>query len=123
MKICSEAKSTLIKTFYACAAIFPTYGKDSNEMKDALSIFQMCLADYSAEQIKKGFTTWLKSNKAFPTPCDIINIIERNGKPAFEKTIYISLLKKKDNNPDSMSKEEWQYIKEYENWYISGQYK
>ena len=94
-----EVKKLMTKVFYGCCAVYPTYGKDSEQLTDALQMFNMCLYDYTGEQIKNAFVSWMKTNKSFPTPADIINLIERKGKPAFDKTIYLSLVKKRDNQP------------------------
>ena len=112
----------MTKAFYGCCAIYPTYGKDEEQLTDALAMFNMCLFDYTGEQIKQGFVAWMKGNKSFPTPMDIINLIERKGKPALDKSVYISLTKRKQEQPDFLTRDEWQYLADYEHYAIHGEF-
>jgi hypothetical protein len=109
----------MTKVFYGCCAVFPTYGKDEEQLTDALQMFNMCLHDYTAEQIKGAFLAWMKSNKQFPTPADIINLIERGNKPAFDRAVYTSISKKQ---PEDRIDEEWEYMKDFEKFQILGKF-
>lgn len=109
----------MAKVFYGCCSVYPTYGKDNQSLVDALQMFNMCLFDYTGQEIKDAFIAWMRSNKQFPTPSDIISLIERKGKPAFDKTVYLNLSKKA---PQDRTDDEWQYMREYEKWQVSGEY-
>jgi len=108
----------LAAVFYGCCAALPTYGKDAEGLTNALRMFNMVLSDYTGEQIKQAFLYWLKTNRTFPTPADIVSLILRPGKPPFERSVYISLQKKRDN--DYLRDAEWKYIKEYEDFIVTG---
>jgi hypothetical protein len=79
----------------------------------------MVLSDYPFENIEKAFALYLKSNNEMPAPADIVNIIERNGKPPFERGVYVSISKK---HPEDRSKSEWEYMQDYEKYMISGRF-
>ena len=107
----------------ALAMIFDTqqtFGKDPEQMNNLTKLFLFTLADYPYESISKALRFFIKHNNSMPTPSDIVNIIERNGKPPFEKSVYITLMKKQGYERTS---EEWEYIRDYERWIIRGQYK
>jgi len=91
-------------------------------LKDSLAMFGMILFDYTGEQIKQAFLFWMKTNNQFPTPADIVNIIERDGKPAFDKTVYVNLCKKRQTTPDDLRSSEWEYMEDYERFAITGGY-
>lgn len=80
------------------------------------------LSDYSYSDIRIAFKTYLKSNRELPAPSDIINIIERGGKPPFERSVYIALTKKKTQTPENLTSAEWAYMREYEQYSITGDY-
>lgn len=80
-------------------------------------MFQMVLADYPYDKIGDAFKAYLKFNNDMPAPADIVNIIERDGKPPFEKAVYVSISMKRG---EDRSPEEWKYMKDYEKFMIGG---
>jgi len=80
-------------------------------------IFKIALGDYTIDQIRQGFRYYIKHIGGMPEPCDIATIIDRNGKPPFERSVYINIVKK---IPEERSTDEWKYIKDYENFIIKG---
>ena len=65
----------LIREYYD---VFNTYGKSTSSIANIVKYYSMALEDYTIETIKKAFLERLKSNNVFPTPSDIIHIIENN---------------------------------------------
>lgn len=77
----------------------------------------MVLADNSIEDISDGFKLWFRRSNEMPTPADIVNIIERGGKPPLERSVYVNISKKE---PELRDSDEWAYMREYERWAIRG---
>lgn len=86
-------------------------------MESINPLFQLVLADYPIAKIEKAFAFYLKFNSEMPTPADIVTIIERNGRPPFDKSVYIAVCKK---NADERTSEEWRYKEDYERFIITG---
>lgn len=80
----------------------------------------MVLWDYPIDSIKEAFKFWLATNRTFPKPADIVNVIERKGRPPLDKAVYGSLSEKRKRHPENLTTEEWAYIREYENFIING---
>ena len=91
-------------------------------MMEVLGLFMIVLSDYTQDEIERAFARWFKNSTRFPLPADIVNIIERGGKPAFEKSVYIALQEKVKNCAAMVTSDEWIYIKDYEKYMISGEY-
>lgn len=94
-----------------------TYGKDATQLDSIAKMFKWALGDYPYDKIHDAFAFYAKHYSEMPTPADIISIIERNGKPPFDKTVYVGLRQKPK---EDLLDEEWEYIREYEKWSISG---
>ena len=76
------------------------------------------LADFPME-IRAAFQLYLFSNSEMPAPADIAQIILRKGKPPFERAVYIRIA---GTRPEDRSPEEWQYLRDYEQFVVSGRY-
>jgi hypothetical protein len=109
-----ELLANSIEVFYDTLR---TYGKDAGQMENLTKMFRWALADYPYAKIKEAMVFYAKHYSEMPTPADIISIIERNGKPPFDKTVYVGLRQKPK---EDLLDEEWEYIREYEKWSISG---
>ena len=94
-----------------------TYGKEPEQLEAIIPIFQLVLADYPFGRIEQAFAFYLKTNNEMPTPGDIANIIERGNKPPFKESVYIAITKK---YAEDRTSEEWQYLKDYERFIVSG---
>ena len=95
-----------------CFQALNLYGKEPEQLASAIPLFQMVLGDYPIGRIKAAFVTWLKTNDTFPAPANIVNLIERGGKPPLSEAVYVSISKKPG---DQRTKEDWRYLEEYEN--------
>lgn len=119
----SEAKARFAKMFYVAHAAYPSYNRPTEEIKDRLRAFVMVLADYTAEQVEGAFLRWLKHYDRFPVPSDIVGLIERNGRPPFERTVYMRLKERQKDSYDFLTEDELNYIKDFEFWCLNGDYR
>ena len=116
-----EGKKALANLLAQCFDIFPLYGREPEAADNIRRAFQYALADYTRVQVTEAFYYHLRHSKEFPTPADIVAIIERGGnKPPFERSVYINLVQKSKNPPIDMPREEWQYIADYEKYIVTG---
>lgn len=101
------------------------YGKEPEQLENANRLFQVVLADYSIEKIESAFRFYFKTHSEMPAPADIANIIERGGKPAFDRTVYLRLVKKREADPYAygvLTSEEADYIRDYERFMVTGKF-
>lgn len=95
-----------------------TYGKEPEQLEAIIPMFNMVLADYPYSAIEQAFSYYLRHNTEFPSPADIAQIIDRGGnKPPFERSVYVAITKK---HGEDRSRAEWQYIKDYEQFIVTG---
>lgn len=104
---------------YQCFQALKIYGKEPEAFDSMVAMHLLVLSDYTLEQIQNAFKFYLKTNNEFPAPSDIAQIIERNGKPPFDKAVYVSVSRKP---PEERSSEEWAYMRDYQAFIISGDY-
>ena len=102
-----------------CFQTLKTYGKEPEQIESIIPMFNMVLGDFTFQQIESAFAFYLKHNTEMPAPADIANIITRGNKPPFEKSIYIAIGKK---HPEERTSEDWQYMRDYERFMISGKH-
>ena len=108
----SEGQKALAVMLQQCFQTLRVYGKEPEALESVIAMFRLVLADYSVEKITGAFRLWLKRSNEMPAPADIANIIERGGKPPFERAVYVSLSRKP---PEQRTSDEWEYMREYEN--------
>lgn len=117
-----EATKELSNLLSQCFDIFPLYGREPEAAANIRKAFRFILADYNIGQITTAFRYHLRVYKDFPVPADIVNIIERGNKPPFERSVYIRICKKHKDFPETLTHDEWDYMKDYERFVISGKY-
>ena len=110
MKYSPTEKGDIIAQLGACLAVQRTYGKQAADIQVVAKIFIDDLKDFSANEVVEAISKWRKTSPEFPTPADIINLL--NPKPTFDKSVYLSLIKRK-GEVHRYSKE-YDYIKAYE---------
>jgi len=115
----NAGKAELASMLFHCFESCKVYGKEPEQLKSVNSMFQMVLADFTIEQIRQAFRFYLKHYSEMPAPADIAQIIMRGNKPPFDKTVYVSISKKPR---DELTTEEWNYLKEYAQFILSGRY-
>ena len=113
----SQGRKELSGILAQCFDGLKVYGKEPEQMRSTNAMFQLVLADYAIDKIREAFIFYLKFNSEMPAPADIAQIIERGNKPPFDKAVYVSISKKYG---EDRSREEWQYMREYERFITSG---
>ncbi len=95
------------------------YGREPEDFAAIDAMFQLVLADYPIDKIKQAFAVYLKRHNELPAPADIVQIIERDGKPPLERAVYIAISKK---YAEDRTSSDWAYMREYENYSKTGNY-
>lgn len=93
------------------------YGREPEDFDAINAMFQLVLSGYSIDKIKQAFAVYLKRHNELPAPADIVQIIERDGKPPLERSVYISISKKE---PETRTPSDWSYMREYERYAKTG---
>ncbi len=115
-----EGKKKLANMLKVCYDGLKVYGKEPEQLDNANKLFNLVLSDYPIEKIVEAMKYYIKHNTEFPAPADIAIIIERGGgKPPFDRSVYVSASKK---HPADRSSEEWDYMREYEKFMMTGKY-
>lgn len=94
----------------ACAAVQRTYGKQADDIKAVAKIFLADLAGYSAQQISDAMQKWRKQAQEFPTPADIIALLDK--KPKLDGNVYGELLNKQKRG-EIIGFSESEYMRKY----------
>lgn len=116
-------KAELSILLLQCYEALKVYGKEPEQLKNVNAMFQLALADYPMAKIREAILFYIRHNSGLPDPGDIIQIIMRGGnKPPFERSVYVRLAQKHKEFPGELTREEWAYIKDYENFIVSGKY-
>ena len=95
------------------------YGKQPEQLESAVAMFRLVLADYPIEKIRNAFAVYFKRYSEFPAPADIVQIIERDGKPPLDRSVYIAISKKDASDRTSS---DWAYMREFEKYSKTGAY-
>lgn len=61
--------------------------------------------------------TWLQRSQEFPTPADIIGLIQRNGKPPLKESDIITIRKK---DGELRTPDEWAMLREWDKQQMAG---
>lgn len=100
-----------------CFASLKLYGREPEQFGAVNAMFQLVLADYPIEKVRAAFATYLRRHTELPAPADIATIIERNGKPPLERSVYISLTKK---DAELRTAADWAYMRDFERYAMTG---
>lgn len=114
-----EAKKTLAVLLNQCFEVQKLYGKEPENMKTVLQVFVSILGEYEPQAVVDAFRTHLKRSNEFPTPADIVKLIDPEPQP-LDKSVYVNLCKRRDNDAENLTHDEWEYLKRYEYEVISG---
>lgn len=117
MKDDREGKARLNEVILMAFDALKTYGKEPEQLDSVKKLMHFALADYPWQKIREAFAYYFKHNTEFPAPADIVQIIDRGNKPAFERAVYVSISKK---HADMRTSAEWQYMRDYEDWNLNG---
>jgi hypothetical protein len=91
-----------------------TYGKDASALKVIIPLFMKTLENYTLPDLEWAFAQYTATETTFPSPANIVQLIENKDKPKLIESIYVNLSMRRQNDPENLSKEEWTYIREYE---------
>lgn len=105
---------------FQCFAALKVYGKQPEELAAVNAMFQLVLSDYAMADIRKAFGVYLRRHNDLPAPADIVQIIERDGKPPLDRAVYVAVSKKQ---PEDRSDTDWSYMREYERYAKTGQWR
>lgn len=94
-----------------CLLVQRTYGSQGGDTQKMMAVFLGDLQGYNPEQILGAIQKWRLVSQQFPTPSDIISIL--NPVPKFDYAVYSRLIKKKDGF-ENLNGKEWAYIRAYE---------
>jgi hypothetical protein len=118
-----RGKAELSILLLQCYDALKVYGKEPEQLKSANAMFQLVLADYPMDKIREAILFYIRHNSGMPDPGDIAQIIMRGGnKPPFKGSVYVRLSQKRQEFPEDLTHEEWEYIKDYEKFIVSGKY-
>lgn len=111
-----ERLKDLTKVLGACFESQKTYGQDASKIEKLVKVFDLILEDYDIKVIRDAFVQHLKQAIDFPTPADIINIID--PPVLLDKPTYIAakgwLAKNKDAPFTLQERDYSNYVKQYE---------
>jgi hypothetical protein len=79
-------------------------------------VFCLDLKNCRASDIQRGFDFYRQHNGWFPSSGDILTIIRRGIKPAFDGAVYRTLCRR-----DTPTPEETAYMREYEHYHVTGE--
>jgi hypothetical protein len=103
-----------------CFEALRVYGKTAEQLESVVGMFALALADYPIEKIRTAFKVYVKRHSDLPAPADIVQIIERDGKPPFERSVYIAIAQR---DPERRSSSDWAYMRDYERYAKTGAYR
>lgn len=110
----TELETTKFKTTHiielsaalgACLLTQRTYGRQGGEIEALTDIFLDDLKNYEPEHVLAAIKKWRLVDPNFPTPADIINLLEK--KPKLDKALYIRAQKIASDYESKFSKS-WQ---------------
>lgn len=107
----NDGQKALAVMLQQCFQTLRIYGKEPEALESVIAMFRLVLADYPVGAITDAFRIWLKRSNEMPTPADIASIIDRGGKPPFERAVYVAIGKR---DAATRTSEEWEYMAEYE---------
>jgi hypothetical protein len=74
-----QGREDITEFMIVCFDSLDTYGKNRQQLKNAIKLFLITLADYPAILIRKAFEKWVRTESKMPTPKDIISLMEEDN--------------------------------------------
>jgi hypothetical protein len=105
------AKTKITEVLLFCWKTLHLYGKKPEDFQSVSAMYLNFLKDYPAEKIIKAFEKYVKIKSEFPTPADIIAIIEGRIK---RDSVYYQKLLDKQRSRGFLLNHEQTYISKYE---------
>lgn len=108
-----------------CFDTLKTFGRDPEQLSNAVKLFCLVLDGYSMEQINSAFVAYLQNHAEMPTPSDIVGYIKRGNRKPMDRALYVALCQKRERTAwrdgpeswqqgDGLSDEETAYVREFE---------
>lgn len=114
----ADSRKALTVHVHQCFHTLRLYGREPESLEHAIGAFQAALGGYTIGQVDRAFAFWLRHEREFPTPADIVSVIERGGdKPPLDRAVYTSLCRKQ---PELRTDDEWTYMRDYERLAMRG---
>jgi len=117
-----EHSKKILEMLNACFVSQKTYGQNPDRIGELVKTFNFILSDYDIDEIRKAFIQHLKYEADFPTPADIIKILDADK--VLDKSLYIKATKWLESNkncPYTTQEHEYrEYVKKYENKMMVG---
>jgi len=107
----------IIGELAACAIVQRTYGKQGEDLEVAAKIWSKDLQGWAGEDIAEAMEYWRMKSQEFPTPADIIAILERQ--PKMDGAVYREFLNRRKNG-DVLTQSQKNYIENYERTTMKG---
>jgi hypothetical protein len=106
-----ETEGVILKQVKDCMQVLNTYGKKDFDYLPVVKVFIERLGHYGPEKIKKAFDKYVSKRSDFPTPADIVGIIEKRIKP--DIAVYQTLIRRRKEGA-WLSTDEENYLRSYE---------
>lgn len=113
-----EGRKELATELYRRFHAMKTYGKEPESLDSIISVFMTDLADYPTDDVMRAMTIYCRKNQEFPTPADIVTLIDNRGRQPVSQSLYISLCKKREEQPELLMSDEWEALRRYESQFL-----
>lgn len=107
-----EDVTQLANALGACLLVQRTYGKQGADIDKITKIFLRVLSDYEPSAVIAAIKRWLQESPEFPTPSDIVKML--NPKQNFDKSLYIKFSKQYAKGEITEFSQGYDYMKDYE---------
>lgn len=111
IKQAPEGQQAVAVEIYNRFHAMKTYGKEPESLDGITRTLLKDLADFPAEKILKAFSVHATRSQEFPTTCDIVGLIKRNGRPPLKESDVIAVRKK---DGEDRTQADWQLLREWE---------
>lgn len=123
-----EGRKQLAEIVAQCFDGLKLYGREPEQLANAVKLFDLALGAFSVEQVRAGFVAHLQRSSEMPTPADIVGYIRRKGRPPLDKAMYTALIQKRERTSfvdagqhgNGLTTAEEKYIQEYEEYALNG---
>jgi hypothetical protein len=101
----------------ACLAVQRTYGKQGGDIESMTRVFVSDLKAHPSDKVVKALEDWRLKSPDFPTPADIINLL--NPQPIWSAALFNEISERRKKG-DILSLREEEYLKGYKKQAMKG---
>lgn len=94
-----------------------TYGKQAENHGAAVDIFVKVMKAYEPARVIQAIKQWILTSPEYPTPADIIGILD--PKPKLDRVVYMAISDRLKRG-DKITGQEREYLKLYESDVMKG---